>query len=73
MEAKTQDVFVNVSEVHTTPSADTANRLLKEGWVLLSVATGQTQTGQHDFTPEFAYCLGKIVSPAGFFDAPTTA
>lgn len=62
MEKKTQDVFVNVSEVRTTPSADSANRLLKEGWVLLSIATGQSQVGQHDFAPEFAYCLGKLDS-----------
>lgn len=60
VQKKTQDVLVNVTEVHTTPSADKVNEHLKNGWVLLSIATGQTQTGQHDFTPEFAYCLGKI-------------
>ena len=60
MQKKTQEILVNVTEVKTTPSADRANELLKDGWVLLSIATGQTQVGQHDFAPEFAYCLGKV-------------
>ena len=60
VQKKTQDVLLHVTEVHTTPSTDKVNEYLKKGWVLLSIATGQTQTGQHDFTPEFAYCLGKI-------------
>jgi hypothetical protein len=60
MEKQTKDVFVNVSELHTTHSTETANRYLGDGWVLLSIATGQSQTGPHDYTPEFAYCLGKL-------------
>lgn len=50
----------NVEEVERVFTKDDANRLLKKGWVLLSVGHGQEQTGQHDYTPCFAYCLGKI-------------
>ena len=50
----------NVEEVEIVFIKDDANRLLKKGWILLSVGHGQEQTGQHDYTPCFAYCLGKI-------------
>lgn len=41
MQAKTQDVLVNVTEIHTTYSPDKANEYLSKGWVLPSIATGQ--------------------------------
>lgn len=49
-----------VSAVRSTFHEEEVNTLLKEGWVLLSVGTGQEQVGQHDFLPSFRYCLGLI-------------
>jgi hypothetical protein len=37
-----------------------ANELLEQGWILLSVESGQEQRGPHDYSPVFKYCLGKI-------------
>ncbi|PPK76034.1 hypothetical protein B0F87_104124 [Methylobacter tundripaludum] len=50
----------HVEEIETVYTKNDVNRFLKQGWVLLSVGSGQEQTGQHDYTPSFAYCLGKI-------------
>lgn len=62
MEIKTSDILVNVSEIFTTYKSDLVNQYLMDGWVLLSIATGQEQTGAHDISPSFAYTLGKLKS-----------
>lgn len=51
--------FEGVKEVRHCYDADDVNDLLKKGWVILSVAKGQEQTGQHDYTPTFKYSLGR--------------
>jgi hypothetical protein len=50
----------NVEKVEVVYNKETVNRFLSEGWVILAIGTGQEQTGQHDYTPMFAYCLGKL-------------
>jgi hypothetical protein len=54
----------HVTKVEVAYRKDTANLLLEQGWVLLAVGEGQEQTGPYDYTPSFAYCLGKIGSNA---------
>ena len=58
--ASDYNLLHNIEEVEIVFTKDDANQLLKEGWILLSVSHGQAQTGQHDYTPCFAYCLGKV-------------
>jgi hypothetical protein len=50
----------NVEKVEVAYSKEEANELIKKGWLLLAVGAGQEQTGQHDYMPTFAYCLGKV-------------
>lgn len=56
---KGAELLHQIQEVTNTMNKDQVNRLLSEGWVLLAVAPGQSQTGPHDYTPEFGYCLGR--------------
>lgn len=52
----------NVEKVEVAYNKDAANSFLEKGWVILAIGSGQEQTGQHDYTPMFAYCLGKLKS-----------
>lgn len=52
--------FQNIEEVEVVYNKDAANRFLEKGWVILAIGSGQQQTGSHDYTPMFAYCLGKL-------------
>lgn len=36
------------------------NGLLGQGWIILAVASGQEQTGPHDYAPVFKYSMGLI-------------
>ena len=49
-----------IEEVETVYSKKDANQYLKQGWKLLSVGSGQEQTGSNDYQPFFGYCLGKV-------------
>lgn len=53
------NVKPDIIEVEVVYNKDAANRLIHEGWVLLSVGPGQEQTGAHDYMPLFGFCLGK--------------
>lgn len=59
-EGQDSEVLSNVKEVKAIFSEDKANELLDKGWVLLSVAKGQEQTGPNDYTPVFKYSLGRV-------------
>lgn len=53
-----QNGLQGIVEVRTTYDTDACNRYLKDGWVLLAVGKGQSQTAPHDYHSEFRYCLG---------------
>ncbi len=54
------DILAGVKEVKAVFSENQANELLDRGWILLSVAKGQEQTGPNDYMPAFKYSLGRI-------------
>lgn len=54
------EILQKVKEVTQTYDKDEVNKQLKNGWVILAVATGQEQTGSNDYTPTFKYSLGRI-------------
>ena len=54
-----ENILHGIEEVKVTNDENESNRLLEHGWILLSVASGQEQTGAHDHTPFFAFCLGR--------------
>ena len=58
---KDDGVLHQVKELKITHRKEEANDLLSVGWVLLSVASGQEQTGAHDYIPVFKFCLGKVL------------
>ena len=56
---KSSELIFYVKKVQHVYRESQVNNLLKEGWILLSVASGQEQTGPNDYSPTFKYCLGK--------------
>jgi hypothetical protein len=54
-----ENLLHQVKEIEITYSEKSVNDLLSDGWILLSVASGQEQTGSNDYTPVFKFCLGK--------------
>lgn len=62
MENSTEkNLLHGIEEVKVTNDENESNRLLERGWVLLSVASGQEQAGEHDYNPFFSFCLGRPV------------
>lgn len=57
---------INLSDIKQIKVVDSelaANELLKEGWVLLGVATGSYRQ-EYETTPCFKYSLGSYESPS---------
>lgn len=50
--------YLKIKEIRETTRGFEADKLLKEGWVLLSMAKGQEQTGPNNIVPIFKYSLG---------------
>lgn len=49
-----------VKEVRRLSHEEDVNKLLDQGWVLLSVREGKEQTGQHDITPYVRFSVGRV-------------
>lgn len=54
------NVLHTVKEVRRLSHEEDVNRLLDQGWVLLSVREGKEQTGQHDITPYVRFSVGRV-------------
>lgn len=50
----------NVVEVRRVLSDQIANELLRNGWILLSVASGHELSGTDTVFPVFGYCLARL-------------
>lgn len=57
---ETNNLLHTIKEVCHVYQQEQVNTRLSEGWVLLAVATGQEQTGPHDYTPTFRYTVGRV-------------